>query len=90
MRVKGHGRATGHTGVGRAGGVLGGGRLPPSLRSSGRHRPTALARSVAYLTVWGANTNLKKVVALTLSLRFAPLRLLGLSRATSPRAPCYV
>ena len=27
-------------------------------------------------------------VALTLPLRFAPLRLLGLSRATSPRAPC--
>lgn len=76
--------------VGRAGGVLGGGRLPPSLCSSGRHRPTALARSVAYLTVWGANTNPKKVVALTLPLRFAPLRLLSLSRATSPRAPCYV
>lgn len=28
-------------------------------------------------------------MALTLPLRFAPLRLLGLSRATSPRTPCY-
>lgn len=36
----------GHDDVGRAGGVLGGGRLPLSLRSAGRHRPAALARSV--------------------------------------------
>ena len=35
-------------------------------------------------------THLKKVVALTLPLRFAPLRLLGLSRGALPRAPCYV
>lgn len=35
-------------------------------------------------------TYLKKVVALTLPLRFAPLRLLGLSRGALPRAPCYV
>lgn len=50
----------GYTCVGRAGGVLGGGRLPPSLRSSGRHRPTALARSVAYHTMRGANNPPKK------------------------------
>lgn len=36
----------GYTCVGRAGGVLGGGRLSPSLRSSDRHRPTARVRSV--------------------------------------------
>ena len=63
--------------------MLGGGRLPPSLRSSGRHRPTALARSVAYLTVWGANTHLKKVVALTLSRADCALRLLGRSRSAN-------
>ena len=40
---------TGYICVGRAGGVLGGGRLPLSLRSAGRHRPTALARSVLAL-----------------------------------------
>ena len=36
----------GYTCVGRAGGVLGGGRLPLSLRSAGRHRTTARVRSV--------------------------------------------
>lgn len=43
--VNGDGRVTDYACVGRAGGVLGGGRLPLSLRSAGRHRPTALARS---------------------------------------------
>lgn len=40
--------------------MLGGGRLPLSLRSAGRHRPTALARSVAYHTMRGANNPPKK------------------------------
>lgn len=77
MRVKGHGRATGHADVGRAGGVLGGGRLPLSLRSAGRHRPTALARSDAYLTVREANNHSKEGVCprarAPLSLRLACL-----------------
>ena len=75
--------------VGRAGGVLGGGRLPPSLRSSGRHRPTALARSVACLTVRVANNHSNNGdcphALASLTLRSACL---NLSRDTSPRAPC--
>ena len=63
--------------MGRAGGVLGGGRLPLSLRSAGRHRPTALARTDAYLTVRGANNHSKEGVCprarAPLSLRLACL-----------------
>lgn len=56
--------------VGRAGGVLGGGRLTPSLRSSARHRPTALARSVACLTTGEQTTTPIMGVALALVLRY--------------------
>lgn len=57
--------------VGRAGGVLGGGRLPLSLRSAGRHRPTALARSVLALPFGEQTTPTpKRVFALALVLRY--------------------